>query len=354
MKINHNFYLNLAFNIAENHLGKTKSNPSVGCIVVKNDTVISSGITSINGRPHAEYNALNKKINFGGSRMYVTLEPCSHYGKTPPCINIIKKKNIKNVYFNFNDPDKRSYKKAKNKLKLKNISLKQIKTDKNSFYKSYFLNKKNEIPLVDAKIALSKDNYTINKKSKWITNFRSRKVGHLLRSKYDSILSTSKSINKDNSMLNCRIEGLNNSKPDLIIIDRELKLKKNLSLIKFAKIRKTYILTTSKNKRKIFFFKKRNFKIINLKKLKERKDFINFFNKIFKLGVRRLLVESGLTFLNQLLKYKFINDLYVFQSNKKLNSNGHNKTNINFKIKKSYKMVKVNLNDEKLFKIKVN
>ena len=64
MKINHNFYLNLAFNIAENHLGKTKSNPSVGCIVVKNDTVISSGITSINGRPHAEYNALNKNINF--------------------------------------------------------------------------------------------------------------------------------------------------------------------------------------------------------------------------------------------------------------------------------------------------
>ena len=52
MKINHNFYLNLAFNIAENHLGKTKSNPSVGCVVVKNDTVISSGITSINGRPH--------------------------------------------------------------------------------------------------------------------------------------------------------------------------------------------------------------------------------------------------------------------------------------------------------------
>ena len=85
-----------------------------------------------------------------------------------------------------------------------------------------------------------------------------------------------------------------------------------------------------------------------------RKDFINFFNKIYKLGVRRLLVESGLTFLNQLLKYKFINDLYVFQSNKKLNSDGYNKTNINFKIKKSNQIVKVNLNDEKLFKIKAN
>ena len=63
MKTNHNYYLNLAFNIAENHLGKTRMNPSVGCVVVKNDSVISSGLTSINGRPHAEFNALNKKLN---------------------------------------------------------------------------------------------------------------------------------------------------------------------------------------------------------------------------------------------------------------------------------------------------
>ena len=80
--------------------------------------------------------------------------------------------------------------------------------------------------MIDAKIAISKDYFTINKKSRWITNERSRQVGHLLRSKYDCIISTSNSINKDNSLLNCRIKGLNNYKPDLIIIDRNLKLKK--------------------------------------------------------------------------------------------------------------------------------
>ena len=64
MKANHNFYSNLAFGLAETNLGNTKKNPSVGCIVVKNDSVISSGVTSINGRPHAEFNALNKKVNF--------------------------------------------------------------------------------------------------------------------------------------------------------------------------------------------------------------------------------------------------------------------------------------------------
>ena len=92
MKTNHNNYLNLAFNLARINLGKTKSNPSVGCVIVKKDSVISSGHTSTDGRPHAEYNALNKKINFSGSSLYVTMEPCSHYGFTPPCTNIIKSK----------------------------------------------------------------------------------------------------------------------------------------------------------------------------------------------------------------------------------------------------------------------
>ena len=64
MKTRHNFFSNLAFNLAEIHLGKTNTNPSVGCVVVKNDSVISSGVTSISGRPHAEFNALNKNINF--------------------------------------------------------------------------------------------------------------------------------------------------------------------------------------------------------------------------------------------------------------------------------------------------
>ena len=66
--------------------------------MVKNNSVISSGVTSINGRPHAEFNALNKKLNFKGSNMYVTLEPCTHYGLTPPCTNIIKNKKIKKFF----------------------------------------------------------------------------------------------------------------------------------------------------------------------------------------------------------------------------------------------------------------
>ena len=353
MKINHNFFSNLSFNLAENNLGKTNMNPSVGCVIVKNNSIISSGITSFNGRPHAEFNALNKKINFKDSVMYVTLEPCSHHGLTPPCIQIIRKKKIKKVYYCYNDPDKRTYKKAK-KL-LRNVKkLNHLKIFKKDFYRSYILNKKFQFPLIDAKLAMSKDFFTINRKSKWITNERSRKVGHLLRSKYDCIISTSDSINRDNSLLNCRISGLNNYKPDLIIIDRNFKLKKNLKLLNICKLRKTYIFTINAENNKSIFFKKRNIKIIKIRSLSNIKDFKILFDKIFKIGKGRILVETGLSFLNELLKFKLINDLYIFKSKKNLKKNGYNNCDNNYiKRLKFNRAINVNLNDDKLFKIRI-
>ena len=355
MKQNHNFFSNLAFNIAESNVGKTNKNPSVGCIIVKNNSVISSGVTSINGRPHAEYNALSKNLNFKDAYMYVTLEPCTHYGITPPCTNLIKKKKVKKVYYCFEDPDIRTYKKAKIVLNNRIKKIKKIDDRNKDFYKSYFFNKKYKLPFIDAKIAISKDFSTISKKNKWITNSRSRKVSHLIRSKYDCIISTSASINKDNSLLNCRIKGLNNFKPDLVIIDRKLRLKKNLALYSLAKKRKTYLLTTSNNSKQISFLKKRNIKIIKLNSLLTKDDFFDFFRKLFQLGKRRILIESGLIFLNQLLKMNFINNLYIFKSNTKLRSNGFNNSKKNLiKNLKILKQVNVNLNNDKLLKARIH
>tara|TARA_E500000178_G_scaffold309842_1_gene324503 strand:+ start:510 stop:1577 length:1068 start_codon:yes stop_codon:yes gene_type:complete len=355
MKQNHNFFSNLAFNIAESNVGKTNKNPSVGCVIVKNNSVISSGVTSINGRPHAEYNALSKNLNFKDAYMYVTLEPCTHYGITPPCTNLIKKKRVKKVYYCFEDPDIRTYKKAKIVLNNRIKKIKKIDDRNKDFYKSYFFNKKYKLPFIDAKIAISKDFSTISKKNKWITNSRSRKVSHLIRSKYDCIISTSASINKDNSLLNCRIKGLNNFKPDLVIIDRKLRLKKNLALYSLTKKRKTYLLTTSNNSKQTSFLKKRNIKIIKLNSLLTKDDFFNLFRKLFQLGKRRILIESGLIFLNQLLKMNFINNLYIFKSNTKLRSNGFNNSKKNLiKNLKILKQVNVNLNNDKLLKARIH
>ena len=89
-KLDDNFYMEQALCLAENNHGLTGENPSVGCVLVKNNQIISSGVTGFNGRPHAEANAIkNSSINVDGSTLYVTLEPCNHHGKTPPCTNLI-------------------------------------------------------------------------------------------------------------------------------------------------------------------------------------------------------------------------------------------------------------------------
>ena len=90
--------MNLALKQAQINLGNTKTNPSVGCVFVKNNCIISAGCTSINGRPHAEQNAITfSKDNIKNSDLYVTLEPCSHYGKTAPCVQAIIKKKVNSM-----------------------------------------------------------------------------------------------------------------------------------------------------------------------------------------------------------------------------------------------------------------
>ena len=140
-----------------------------------------------------------------------------------------------------------------------------------------------------------------------------------------------------------------------MIIDRKLRLKKNLALYSLAKKRKTYLLTTSNNSKQTSFLKKRNIKIIKLNSLLTKDDFFNLFRKLFQLGKRRILIESGLIFLNQLLKMNFINNLYIFKSNIKLKSNGFNNSKKNLiKNLKILKQVNVNLNNDKLLKARIH
>ena len=115
------FYMEIALDLAKSRHGLTGSNPSVGCVIVKKDEIISIGQTSFNGRPHAEFNALKSQKNFKNSDLYVTLEPCTHYGITPPCTNIIAKKGVKRVFFSFDDIDKRTTKRSKKILSKKMV-----------------------------------------------------------------------------------------------------------------------------------------------------------------------------------------------------------------------------------------
>ena len=154
-------FMELALNLAKARHGLTGVNPSVGCVIVKNNEILSIGQTGFDGTPHAEFNAIkNSNENLEDAKMYVTLEPCSHYGKTPPCTNIIIKNKIKEVVYAVEDIDKKVKGKTLKILQSKDILVKKnlLKNEINKFYIPYFFNRKNNLPYVTGKIAISKNN----------------------------------------------------------------------------------------------------------------------------------------------------------------------------------------------------
>ena len=314
--------MKLAFNIASSRKGLTGNNPSVGCVITKKNKIISVGRTGLNGRPHAEYNAIRDCYeNLSGSKMYVTLEPCNHYGKTPPCTSKIIKSGISQIYYPIEDIDKKVRGKSfkiltKNKIKVNRGLLKSLSKD---FYKSYNINRKNRLPYVTGKIAVSKNNLIYSNLNRKITNEHSDKFTHLLRYKNDSILITYKTLNKDDPKLNCRLKGLESFSPKRIILDNKLNSKLNKYVIKNAKKNNTIIFYNEASKLNILSFKKKKILLIKSRLDKNKNfDFHDILKKLFKIGCRNLLIEGGGVLTNNLLKKRVFNEFYLYKGQKTL------------------------------------
>ena len=347
--------MRLALNQATKNLGNTKENPSVGCVITKNNSVISVGSTGINGRPHAEVDAINlSRENLKNCVLYVTLEPCSHYGKTPPCTKSIAKSGIKKVFFAINDPDIRSKNKSRKNLQAKKISVfKGVNSNEiKFFYRSYIKAKNYSLPFVTCKLAISKDFFTVNKKNKWITNIFSRSRVHLMRSNHDCVLTSSKTIIDDNSELTCRINGLISRSPSRIILDTKLKIPLNSKIIKNACKYPTIIFHNTFKKKKIRLLKKLRVKTFILPLDDHKKlDLKEVLIKAKKLGFYRIFLESGLELTTDFLNKNLVDDLKLFISNNNLGKNGMNNIKNNLKIftKKRYETKeKVNLLGDQL------
>ncbi len=336
------FYLNLALNLAKNMEGLTGNNPSVGSILVKNDEVISLASTGYNGTPHSEFSLLNKidKKITKGSTLYVTLEPCSHYGKTPPCTNIIIDKKISRLVFGAHDIDERSSKRAKQILKSKKIKVKNINVPKiNEFYKPYTFQRKYNQPYVTGKIACSKDFFIKSSKSKYISNTYTQSFSHHLRYKNQAILVTYKTINEDNPLLDCRLSGLNEYSPTKVIIDKNLKVKKNANIFKLRNT-KIIIFYNSGDKKKIKFLKSKRVKLINVKLNEDREfDLKKIMLILYQNNIRFLLVEGGNMFTNNMMDKNLFNEFYLIKTDNKLRQSGKLKIKkIVYKLSKKFKI----------------
>jgi diaminohydroxyphosphoribosylaminopyrimidine deaminase/5-amino-6-(5-phosphoribosylamino)uracil reductase len=315
-------YMSLALNLAKARHGLTGENPSVGCVIVKNDEIISIGQTGFNGRPHAEYNAIkdsNEILN--GSTMYVTLEPCSHYGQTPPCTKQIIKNKVSKIIYSVEDIDKKVKGKSFEILKSENIIVKKglLKDEIINFYKPYFFGRNNNMPYVTGKIAVSKNNLIYSKGTYKITDIHSDKLTHFLRYKNDSLMISYKTLNEDNPKLDCRLKGLNKFSPKRVILDNNLKTNTNSYIFRTANKDNTVIFYKNADISKISIFKKKGIKLIKSVLLKNKKfDFKIILKKLYKLGCRNLLVEGGNDLSKSIIKGELFNQFYLFRSPKKL------------------------------------
>ena len=354
------FFMSLAKQQAQYILGNTGTNPAVGCVLVKNNCIINAAHTSYNGRPHAEFNAIqNIKTEARNSCLYVTLEPCSHYGKTPPCVKLISKAKINKVIFSVNDVDRRSQNKSS-----KYFNMKKIKVEKgvsynqiNSFYKSYYNFKKKTLPFVTCKLAVSKDFFSKNSKKKWITNTFSRGRVHLLRSSHDCLITSYKTIKDDNPRLNCRINGLTNRSPKLIILDKHLMIPVKSKIFNKKDNKGIIIFYNKEDKTKIKKLKKLKVKLIQVQLNKKNRFNLKEILKIVgQFGYSRAFIESGKNLIYDFLKNNLVDDFKLFISSKKISKYGRNniKNDINNYLKKKrYIVEKVNLFGDKLLTYRI-
>ena len=340
---------------AQKNLGKTKDNPAVGCVIAKNDYIISAGCTGINGRPHAEQNAIaHSKNDIKNSDLYVTLEPCSHYGRTPPCVNSIIRNKIKRVFFSLKDPDHRSYNKSTKQLKKNKIRVQHgvLASDVKNFYRSYFKYKEGVLPFVTAKMAISKDFYTNNNKKKWITNKFSRGRVHLMRSNHDCIITSVRTIIIDNPRLTCRISGLEGNSPARIILDKMLKIPSTSRIVRSANKHRTFIFFHKSNQKKIKTLKRLKIKLIKTPLSEDGNfDLKNILTKVKLLGFSRIFLESGLNLTTNFLNRNLVDNFQLFISDKNLGKNGNNSFKKSMKLflkNKKFTNKKVNLFGDKL------
>ena len=233
MKI-HEKYISRCIDIAKNGLGATAPNPMVGCVIVYNSTIIGEGFTSPYGGAHAEVNAINSvkdKSLLKEATLYVTLEPCSHFGKTPPCSNLIIEHGIPNIVIGCLDDNKKVAGRGIAKLKAAGCNVKVgVLEDKcKEHHKRFFTFHNKNRPYIILKWAETADGFIapLHKKEKqpiWITNTYSRQLVHKWRAEEQAILVGTNTVMEDNPSLTTRDwDGKN---PIRIVLDKHNKLSK--------------------------------------------------------------------------------------------------------------------------------
>lgn len=348
-----NKFMKMALNEAKKGLGFTSPNPMVGAVIIKDGKVISKGYHHACGMPHAERDALanvRNNVSTENSTIYVTLEPCCHYGKTPPCTEAIIDAKISRVVCAMADPNPKVSGKGIEILRNNGIDVEVgLLEDEAMRLNEFFLTRQmKKRPFVALKIAQTLDGKTAshNGKSKWITGEKARNHGHFLRHKYMGILVGINTVISDDPMLNCRFDQnlcdnpnpeydiLRKDNPKLvlrnpvrIILDSKLSLPLDSKIVKTSAEIKTIVVTSeessssAENKEKLKKLKELQVSILAVSLNENGK--IDLAEALGQLAlppyeIDSILVEGGASVHDSFLREKLADYVHIYTAPKLL------------------------------------
>jgi diaminohydroxyphosphoribosylaminopyrimidine deaminase/5-amino-6-(5-phosphoribosylamino)uracil reductase len=312
---NHEQFMQRAIDLARLGIGKVAPNPMVGCVIVKNDNIISEGYHQQYGMDHAEVNAINNlpaDFNFENCTLYVNLEPCSHFGKTPPCSNLIIQKKIKKVIVANLDCNPIVSGKGIQRLRENNCEVITGVLDKQAreLNKRFFCFHEKKRPYIILKWAettdgfISKNPVPINRNENWITCEKSKKLVHKWRSEEQAILVGKNTVMQDDPQLTTRL--VSGKNPARIILDSKLSIPSTAKV--YEKNADVVVFNNLKNEtlNNIHFIK------LNL----NVNPLISLFHKLLELNYLSVIVEGGTFLLNSLIEQNLWDEARIFVANK--------------------------------------
>lgn len=317
-------YMKRAIELAKKGLGYTNPNPMVGAVIVKEGKIIGEGYHERCGELHAERNAiLHLSESAKGATIYVTLEPCCHYGKTPPCTEAIIDNKISRVVIGSRDPNPLVAGKGAKILREAGIEVvedfcrEECDTINEVFF-HYITTKK---PFVAMKYAMTVDGKiaTWTGDSKWITGEEARGHVQTLRHRYMGIMAGIGTVLADDPMLNCRMEG--GKDPIRIICDSNLRIPVSSQIVKTAKDVKTIVAMkkqemTDELKKKMDLLKEHQIELIEVNEVEDRLDINHLMELLGEKGIDSILLEGGGILNDSVLQAGYVKKAYVYMAPK--------------------------------------
>ncbi|MGW6302154.1 bifunctional diaminohydroxyphosphoribosylaminopyrimidine deaminase/5-amino-6-(5-phosphoribosylamino)uracil reductase RibD [Peribacillus butanolivorans] len=295
---NDQYYMKLALDLAASAKGKTNPNPVVGAVIVKDGVIAGTGIHRKAGEPHAEVHAFKMAGDYAeNATLYVTLEPCSHYGKTPPCANLVKESGVRRVVVATQDPNPEVAGRGISILRDAGIEVEVgvLEKEAQRLNERFIHNMITNRPFVISKYAMTLDGKlaTHTGHSKWITGEESRHSVHLLRDEVDAILIGIGTVLADNPSLTTRLPEGGGKNPIRIILDSELRVPLDANVVQVSDAKTVIVTQENASVDKIAALSEKGIEFIIVPKTDAGLDLRILMEELYKKGITDILLEGG-------------------------------------------------------------